>query len=145
MIKIVSKDVFSGLDFVPSVPDKYDEVCLHSHYRLTRRLVIFGSLVQASTTLRKSLKWQKLNSIQSSISLFNNQVTLMIDYLRTHLHRAMSQVALCPLDSCKLQRPPMVRFYCDSPDSPGSTAHQVNPPCSSEHNWLTVLETLAPN
>ena len=33
MIKIVSKDVFSGLDIVPSVPDKYDEVCLHSHWQ----------------------------------------------------------------------------------------------------------------
>ena len=30
------------------------------------------------------------------------------------------------VSSCKLQRPPMVQFYCDSP---GSTAHQVNPLC----------------
>ena len=40
-----------------------------------------------------------------------------------------SHVPSCPLSICKMQRPPMVRFYCDSPDSPGSTAHQVNPLC----------------
>ena len=59
----------------------------------------------------------------------SNWWLIISELVRSQNTLPQSHVPDCPLSICKMQRPPMVRFFCDSPDSPGSTAHQVNPLC----------------